>query len=139
MLCIPPALAGTLAELRMHPDLLTPEMVEPFIPLAREIDQDKDKRVAGCMRTLCQITRQHTHADGDFGFWANQEWDFFATSITIAIDHFCTMGSCGTIRRANRGSASGTSSCTAECREHGLHQFHDQMLGDFCSRRPERM
>ena len=32
----------------MHPDLLTPEMVEPFIPLRREIDQDKDKRLAGC-------------------------------------------------------------------------------------------
>jgi hypothetical protein len=31
----PPELAETLADLRMHPDLLTPEMVEPFIPLAR--------------------------------------------------------------------------------------------------------
>ena len=36
----------------MHPDLLTPEMVEPFIPLAREIDQDRDKRLAVLMRTL---------------------------------------------------------------------------------------
>lgn len=33
----------------MHPDLLVPDMVEPFIPLAREIDQDKDRRLAGYM------------------------------------------------------------------------------------------
>src|SRR5579863_8604538 len=48
----PPELAGTLAELRMHPDRLVPEMVEPFIPLAREIDQDKEKRMALCLHTL---------------------------------------------------------------------------------------
>ncbi len=48
----PPELAGTLAGLRVHPDQLLPEMVEQFIPLAREIDQDRDKRMSGCMSTL---------------------------------------------------------------------------------------
>jgi predicted AlkP superfamily phosphohydrolase/phosphomutase/tetratricopeptide (TPR) repeat protein len=81
----PPELAGTLADLRMHPDLLTPEMVEPFIPLAKEIDQDKDKRLAGFMRTLSECVSMHSAAT-----WLldNQPWDFF-TVYYDAIDHFC--------------------------------------------------
>src|ERR1700685_3791884 len=50
----PRELAGTLAGLRVHPDQLTPEMVEPFIPLAREIDQDQDQRLAAFLRTLAE-------------------------------------------------------------------------------------
>src|SRR5579862_4671677 len=34
----PPELTPTLAGLRLHPEQLTPELVERFIPLAREID-----------------------------------------------------------------------------------------------------
>jgi predicted AlkP superfamily phosphohydrolase/phosphomutase/tetratricopeptide (TPR) repeat protein len=81
----PAELAETLADLRMHPDLLVPEMVEPFIPLAKEIDQDKDKRLAGCMRTLCECVSIHSAAT-----WLldNQPWDFFAVYYD-AIDHFC--------------------------------------------------
>ena len=81
----PPELAATLADLRMHPDLLTPEMVEPFIPLAREIDQDKDKRLAGVMRTLAECVSMQSAAT-----WLldNQPWDFF-TVYYDAIDHFC--------------------------------------------------
>ena len=81
----PPELAGTLADLRMHPDLLVPEMVEPFIPLAKEIDQDKDKRLAGFMRTLAECVSMHSAAT-----WLldNQPWDFF-TVYYDAIDHFC--------------------------------------------------
>ena len=81
----PPELAETLADLRMHPDLLTPEMVEPFIPLAREIDQDKDRRLAGCMRTLAECVSIHSAAT-----WLldHEPWDFFAVYYD-AIDHFC--------------------------------------------------
>jgi tetratricopeptide (TPR) repeat protein len=81
----PPELAETLADLRMHPDLLVPAMVEPFIPLAEEIDQDKDKRLAGCMRTLAECVSMHSAAT-----WLldNQPWDFFAVYYD-AIDHFC--------------------------------------------------
>jgi predicted AlkP superfamily phosphohydrolase/phosphomutase/tetratricopeptide (TPR) repeat protein len=81
----PPELADTLADLRMHPDLLIPDMVEPFIPLAREIDQDKDKRLAGMMRTLCECVSIHSAAT-----WLidNRPWDFFAVYYD-AIDHFC--------------------------------------------------
>jgi len=81
----PPELAATLADLRVHPDMLTPEMVEPFIPLAREIDQDRDKRLAGCIRTLAECMSMHAAAT-----WLldNRPWDFF-TVYYDAIDHFC--------------------------------------------------
>ena len=45
----PPALHDTLAELRFHPNELHEDMIAPFIPKYREIDQDKDQRLAGCM------------------------------------------------------------------------------------------
>jgi len=81
----PPELAETLARLRMHPDLLVPQMVEPFIPLAKDIDQDKDKRLALFMRTLAECMSIDSAAD-----WLldNQPWDFFAVYYD-AIDHFC--------------------------------------------------
>ena len=81
----PPDLAETLAGLRMHPDLLTPEVVEAFIPQAREIDQDKDKRLAACMRTLCECISIQSAAA-----WLldNEPWDLFAVYYD-AIDHFC--------------------------------------------------
>jgi tetratricopeptide (TPR) repeat protein/arylsulfatase A-like enzyme len=85
----PPELATTLADLRMHPDLLTAEMVEPFIPLAREIDQDKDKRLAGFMRTLCECVSIHSAATWlmDHPLPDGKPWDFFAVYYD-AIDHF---------------------------------------------------
>jgi tetratricopeptide (TPR) repeat protein len=81
----PPELAGTLAGLRMHPDLLDPHMVERFIPLAKEIDQDNDKRLALFLRTLAECRSIHSAAT-----WLveNQPWDFFAVYYD-AIDHFC--------------------------------------------------
>ena len=66
----PPELAETLADLRMHPDLLTPEMVEPFIPLAREIDQDKDQRLAAVLRTLAEC--MSIAVGRDCGCWSNK-------------------------------------------------------------------
>jgi predicted AlkP superfamily phosphohydrolase/phosphomutase/tetratricopeptide (TPR) repeat protein len=81
----PPEITEQLAAVRMHPDLLTPAMVEPFIPLAREIDQDRDKRLALFLRTLAECMSIHSAA-----VWLldNQPWDFFAVYFD-AIDHFC--------------------------------------------------
>ena len=81
----PRELAGTLADLRMHPDLLTPEMVVPFIPLAAEIDQDNDKRLAGFLKTLAECMSVQSAA---MWLMENQPWDFFAVYYE-AIDHFC--------------------------------------------------
>ena len=81
----PAELSQTLAGLRVHPGLLIPRMVERFIPLAREIDQDKDKRLAAFLRTLAECMSIHSAAS-----WLidNQPWDFFAVYYE-AIDHFC--------------------------------------------------
>ncbi len=81
----PKELAETLADLRVHPDQLTPEMVEPFIPLAREIDQDQDHRLAAFLRTLAECGSVQSAA-----LWLaeNRPWDFFAVYFD-AIDHFC--------------------------------------------------
>ena len=81
----PPELAKTLSDLRVHPDQLLPEMVEPFIPLAREIDQDKDQRLGLCMRTLAECMSIQAAA-----MWLleNQPWDLFAVYYD-SIDHFC--------------------------------------------------
>ncbi len=86
----PPELADTLADLRMHPDLLVPEMVEPFVPLAREIDQDKDKRFGGLLRTLCECVSMHSAATWllDNPLPDGKPWDFFSVYYD-AIDHFC--------------------------------------------------
>jgi tetratricopeptide (TPR) repeat protein len=81
----PVELAGTLAELRLHPDLIVPEMVTPFIPRAQEIDQENDQRLAALLRTLSECMSIHSAAT-----WLleNQPWDFFAVYYE-AIDHFC--------------------------------------------------
>jgi tetratricopeptide (TPR) repeat protein len=81
----PPELAAILAGLRVHPDSLTPQMVEPFVPLAAEIDQDQDKRLGMFLRTLAECMSIQSAAT-----WLmdNQPWDFFAVYFE-AIDHFC--------------------------------------------------
>ncbi|MGA3202487.1 MAG: alkaline phosphatase family protein [Bryobacteraceae bacterium] len=80
----PPELAATLADLRMHPDALVSEMVEPFIPLAKDIDQDQDQRLALFLRTLAECMSVQAAA-----LWLveHQPWDFF-TVYFDAIDHF---------------------------------------------------
>ena len=80
----PPQLAATLSALRVHPDSLTPATVERFIPLAREIDQDRDTRLAGFLRTLAEAMSIQAAAA-----WLleNQDWDFFAVYYE-SLDHF---------------------------------------------------
>lgn len=124
----PPELADTLADLRMHPDLLVPEMVEPFIPLAREIDQSKDRRLAGCMRTLCECVSIHSAATWllDHPLPDGRDWDLFAVYYD-AIDHFCHG-----FMRYHPPRQSWISERDFELYGNVVnmaYQFHDQMLG----------
>jgi predicted AlkP superfamily phosphohydrolase/phosphomutase len=81
----PPDLAETLAALRVHPDNILPAMVEPFIPLASEIDQETDKRLALFLRTLAECMSIQSAAN-----WLllNETWDVFSVYFE-AVDHFC--------------------------------------------------
>jgi predicted AlkP superfamily phosphohydrolase/phosphomutase/tetratricopeptide (TPR) repeat protein len=131
----PPELARTLADLRMHPDLLTPEMVEPFIPLAKEIDQDKDKRLSMFMRTLSECMSIHAAAD-----WLldhpqdGHPWDLFAVYYD-AIDHFCH----GFMKyHPPRQSWIGERDFELYHNVVSLaYQFHDRMLGDLLEKAGE--
>ena len=119
----PPELAEKLAGLRMHPDLLTPEMVEPFIPLAKQIDQDNDKRLALFLRTLAECISIHSAAT-----WLldNQPFDFFAVYYD-AIDHFCHG-----FMKYHPPRQSWIAESDFEFYHNVVsmaYQFHDQMLG----------
>jgi predicted AlkP superfamily phosphohydrolase/phosphomutase/tetratricopeptide (TPR) repeat protein len=80
----PRELAGTLAELRLHPEEVVGPMVKAFIPRAAEIDQDKDRRLYSLAKILCECVSIHSAAT-----WLieNQTWDLFAVYYD-AIDHF---------------------------------------------------
>jgi predicted AlkP superfamily phosphohydrolase/phosphomutase/tetratricopeptide (TPR) repeat protein len=81
----PAELTADLADRRIHPDQLTPADVESFIPLAREIDQDKDKRLALFLRTLAECRSIQSAA-----LWLleREPWDLFAVYFE-SVDHFC--------------------------------------------------
>ena len=81
----PPELTETLAELRLHREEIVGEMVDPFVPRAREVDQNKDPRLSGLASTIAECVSIHSAAT-----WLieNQPWDFFAVYYD-AIDHFC--------------------------------------------------
>jgi len=119
----PPELAGTLAELRFHPQELLPAMVKPFVPNAASIDQEKDRRLGGLMKTICECVTMHSAAT-----WLldHEPWDFFAVYYD-AIDHF----SHGFMRyRAPRQAW--ISEADFEMYQHVVTEayvFHDQMLG----------
>ncbi|MEM7395264.1 MAG: alkaline phosphatase family protein [Verrucomicrobiota bacterium] len=81
----PESLHEELADLRFHPNELVQEHVLPFIPLAGEIDQDKDQRLASMMKILAECTSIHSASTW---LMENEPWDFMAV-YHDAIDHFC--------------------------------------------------
>jgi tetratricopeptide (TPR) repeat protein len=80
----PPELVEALSDLRVNPNDLAPEMVEAFIPKAREVDQDKDRRLAMCMKTLAECATVQNWA---MYLATETEWDYLAVYFD-AIDHF---------------------------------------------------
>jgi predicted AlkP superfamily phosphohydrolase/phosphomutase/tetratricopeptide (TPR) repeat protein len=77
-------LAETIAEFRLHPDEVAGEMIDFFVPKAREIDQKKDRRLASIAKTLCDCVSVHGAAT-----WLleNHACDLFAVYYD-SIDHF---------------------------------------------------
>lgn len=81
----PESLEPVLKQMRIHPSMLQPQHVLPFIPNAAELDQDKDARLSMLMRIICECSSIHRAAEV---LLRTQEWDFAAIYYD-AIDHFC--------------------------------------------------
>ena len=81
----PDRLAETLADLRVHPQELEPAHVLPFIPHAARIDQEKDQRLANCLRMIADCTTIQSCATH---LIESEPWDLMAVYFD-AIDHFC--------------------------------------------------
>jgi predicted AlkP superfamily phosphohydrolase/phosphomutase/Tfp pilus assembly protein PilF len=119
----PPELAETLAEFRIHPGEITGEMIELFVPKAREIDQDKDRRLSLIAKNLADCASVHGIAT-----WLmdHQPWDFCAVYYD-AIDHFCHG-----FMRHHPPRQSHIPERDFELYQHvvrAAYRFHDQMLG----------
>jgi predicted AlkP superfamily phosphohydrolase/phosphomutase/tetratricopeptide (TPR) repeat protein len=119
----PPELNETLAELRLHKEEIVGQMVDPFVPRAREVDQNKDPRLSGLASTLAECVSIHSAAT-----WLieNQPWDLFAVYYD-AIDHFCH----GFMRYhpPKQDQVSQEDFDLYHNVVSAAYQFHDQMLG----------
>jgi predicted AlkP superfamily phosphohydrolase/phosphomutase/tetratricopeptide (TPR) repeat protein len=80
----PERLSRTLAGLRVHPAELEAEHIQAFVPKAAEVDQEKDRRLAGLAKTIADCTTVQSAATF---LMANEPWDFMAVYFD-AIDHF---------------------------------------------------
>ena len=89
-----PVLRGTVhpaeqtdlfARLRIHPQELTGNHLEPFVPRLAEIDQRTDRRLYSIAKNLADCSTIHAAATYVMD---HEEWDFMAVYYD-AIDHFC--------------------------------------------------
>jgi len=73
------------AKLRMHPAEVTEAAILPWIPNAKDIDQEKDKGLVSFAKILAENCCIHNAAT-----WIlqNEPWDFMAVYYN-GIDHFC--------------------------------------------------
>ncbi len=82
---IPEELTKEMEELRLDPRDITGDEIRAFIPLAEQVDQKKDPRLAQCAKVLAECTSVQNIATH---LVETQEWDFMAVYFD-AIDHFC--------------------------------------------------
>jgi predicted AlkP superfamily phosphohydrolase/phosphomutase/tetratricopeptide (TPR) repeat protein len=81
----PESMREIFADLRMHPAEVTEAAILPWIPKAKDIDQEKDRGLASFAKVLAENLCVHNAAT-----WIlqNQPWDFMAVYYN-GIDHFC--------------------------------------------------
>jgi predicted AlkP superfamily phosphohydrolase/phosphomutase/tetratricopeptide (TPR) repeat protein len=81
----PQSHSDALAVLRINPEDLSAETLEYFIPRAREIDQQKDRRLYSAARVVAECANIHMAATC---LMDREPWDLCAVYFD-AIDHFC--------------------------------------------------
>ena len=81
----PERLAEPLGELRIDPCDMDGKQVQPFVPNAAKINQDKDHRLVSVAKIVAECSTVHAAAT-----WliAHEPWDLTAVYYD-AIDHFC--------------------------------------------------
>ncbi|MEM0992919.1 MAG: alkaline phosphatase family protein [Bacteroidota bacterium] len=77
--------ADLFAKLRIHPEELTGNHIEPFVPNLEKVDQSKDRRLMSIAKVIADCSTIHSAATY---IMENEEWDFMAVYYD-AIDHFC--------------------------------------------------
>lgn len=81
----PKEYANLFKFLRIHPSELTEEHLIPFVPNAKDIDQDKDKRLYQVAKLIAEAG---TVQAATTWILDNEEWDFTAVYLDT-VDHFC--------------------------------------------------
>lgn len=81
----PPELAPLFAHLRLNIKEIESEHLLPFVPLAAQIDQEKDHKLQSIAKIISDASSIHSAIT-----WIleNREWDFAAVYYD-SIDHFC--------------------------------------------------
>src|SRR5690606_26780407 len=74
-----------IRDLRLRPYEVTGQHVLPFVPLAAQIDQEKDQSLSTFSKIFAENVSVHAAATYTM---ANTEWDFMAVYYDL-IDHFC--------------------------------------------------
>lgn len=80
----PESLTERLMELRIHPQMITGNLVMPFVPQAHVLDKKKDKRLTVIQKFIAHSTTLHAVFTE---LMETEEWDFSAIYLD-AIDHF---------------------------------------------------
>ncbi len=81
----PDSLLKELRNLRLFPHEITEAHILPFIPKAKEIDQEKDKGLQSFAKIMAENVSVHCAATN---VMRTTEWDFMAVYYDL-IDHFC--------------------------------------------------
>jgi len=109
-------------KLRVHLTELTGDIIYPFVPNLRLIDQEKDSRIGTIARFIAQTASVHAAATRAM---RTTDWDFTAVYFD-AIDHLCHG-----FMKYTPPQVPGVSDADFENYKHvveGIYLFHDMML-----------
>jgi predicted AlkP superfamily phosphohydrolase/phosphomutase/tetratricopeptide (TPR) repeat protein len=130
----PDELADKMADLRVHPNELSPEILQPFFPDVDRLHSDDDEILRSTMKILAHAASIHSAATYAL---AETDWDFTAVYYD-ALDHFSHIG-----MKFHPPKLNGVSDDDFKKYHYiveGAYRFHDMMLerladlaGDNCN------
>lgn len=126
-----PTLAETLAEARLHPSEVTAEMVGPFVPQLKDVDQDTDPRISQFLRLFARAISTHGAAT-----WAAEarEWDYLGVHLDLIEQASATFLQ---YQAPRMGHVTETDFALFEGVVAGFYQFFDFMLERYLQLLPD--